>query len=69
MPDPKLNMKDLLRTASTNKKVAMAIMKNPEQFADLYNLSAKQVAGLKDIGTKFGRGIGKDIAAAGFEYE
>lgn len=66
MPE-KLTMKDLLRTASQDKRVAMALIKNPEQFAQLYNLNRAQVAGLKDIAGKLGRGIGK--AATDITYE
>jgi ribosomal protein S17E len=60
-------MKDLLRTASVDKRVAMALIEDPESFAKLYNLNKAQIAGLKDIGSKLGRGIGK--VATDITYE
>ena len=62
MPKSKLTMKDLLRTASVDRRVAAALIKNPETFASAYNLSRSQIAGLKEIGTKLGKGLG-DLAA------
>lgn len=63
----KLNLTDLLRVAASDKRTAAALLKNPDSFAATYNLNAKQLAGLKDVASKIGPGIGQ--VATNIEYE
>lgn len=63
----KLNLTDLLRVASTDKRMASALLKDPDSFAKAYNLNPKQLAGLKDVAGKLKGGL--DLAAADISYE
>lgn len=63
----KLNLTDLLRVASTDKRTAAALLKDPDSFAAAYNLNEKQLAGLKDVSGKLKGGL--DLAAADISYE
>ncbi len=42
-----LNLQSALRLASQDKEFADALIRNPEQFQKGFNLTDKQVAGLK----------------------
>lgn len=72
MPEPKkLGMKDLLRNASKDKRVAAHLLKDPESFSKLYNLSPTQVKNLKDATAKIRPNLGPNLGklAADINYE